>query len=283
MKRMKYRIKSLYYNKMDEFRAEIIQNIISTPHMRNEVTVIPLKRDVMNIPTLVARPTVTWTEENGTKDTSTAHFNQKTLTVFKMASILYSSDELIEDSTEIDLVSFIVKMFSDVIAEEEDKVITYGNGTTQPLGYSYAGTGIVTTNLQGGTVDFDDIIDLEYALPKPYLPAAKYYINRTKIRDLRKLKDLDNRYLWSEPVAAGQPATFHGYPVFQDDNLASTKIFFGDLKKAYWLGDRKKMTVKISNDTETAFSQDKTAIRVVERIAGTVVLPDAMRGLTNLI
>ena len=33
----------------DEFRAEIIRDIAETPHMRGEVTVIPMKRDIMNI------------------------------------------------------------------------------------------------------------------------------------------------------------------------------------------------------------------------------------------
>ena len=103
---------------------------------------------------------------------------------------------------------------------------------------------------------FDDIIDLEYDLPAKYAPGANFYVNRVNIRELRKLKDSDNRYLWQDPVSAGQPATFHGYPVVEDNNLTESKIFFGDLKKAYWLGDRQRMTVKISQETETAFTKD---------------------------
>ena len=45
----------------DEFRAEVIRDIIEGPFMRNHVTVIPMKRDIMKIPTLESRPKVTWT------------------------------------------------------------------------------------------------------------------------------------------------------------------------------------------------------------------------------
>ena len=43
-----------------------------------------------------------------------------------------------------------------------------------------------------------------------------------------------------------------------------------------------KMTVKISNDTETAFTHDQTAIRVVARIAGNVVLGSAVKALISI-
>ena len=99
---------------------------------------------------------------------------------------------------------------------------------------------------------------------------------------MRKIKDTTGRYLWQDPVAPGQPATFHGFPVIEDNNLPESKIFFGDLKQAYWLGDRKQMSVKISSDTETAFTKDQTAIRVVQRIAGQLVLPQALKELNTI-
>jgi len=55
--------------------------------MRNHVTVVPMKRDIMKIPALESRPQVTWTNENATKATTTAHFDENTLTVKKMAAI----------------------------------------------------------------------------------------------------------------------------------------------------------------------------------------------------
>lgn len=263
----------------DEFRSEIIRDLVESPRMRNEVTIIPMRRDVMNIPTLASRPQVTWTDENATKSTTTAHFGQVTLTVKKMAAILYASDELIDDSTEVDIVNFIIGLFSEAIGEEEDRVIWRGNGTTEPTGI--VGSAVATRNCSGN-LSVTNMIDLLYDLPQKYHANAKFYVHRTNIRELRKLTDSNGRFYWAEPVAQGLAPTFMGYPVVEANELPEANIYFGDLKKAYWLGDRQKMTVKVSNDTETAFTKDQTAIRVVSRIAGNVVLAQAARGLVAI-
>lgn len=263
----------------DEFRSEIIRDIADQPRMRNEVTIIPMRRDVMNIPTLASRPQVTWTDENATKSTTTAHFGQVTLTVKKMAAILYASDELIDDSTEIDIVNFIIGLFAEAIGEEEDRVIWRGNGTTEPTGIV---GNIGTTLTSDGNLEIEEFLDLLHELPQRYHASAKFYAHRQLIRDMRKLKDANGRFFWAEPVSAGLPPTFYGFPIIEINVLPVSEIYFGDLKKAYWLGDRQQMTVKVSQDTETAFTKDQTAIRVVSRIAGNVVLTAAVKALTNI-
>jgi len=42
------------------------------------------------------------------------------------------------------------------------------------------------------------------------------------------------------------------------------------------------MTVKISQDESQAFQKDQTAIRVVQRIGGTVVRPTALKCLNSI-
>ena len=251
--------------------------------MRKEVTVLPMKRDVMKIPTLDSRPHVTWTEENTTKSTTTAAFDEATLTVYKMAAILYASDELIADSTEVDIVRFIIGLFSEVIGEEEDRVIWRGNGTTQPTGIATArAAGTIATRTATAGLTYDEVINLCYDLPGKYHKGAKVYTHRFNIRDLRKLKDTTNQYLWQPSQQVGQPPSLNGFAVVESNELPDDQIYFGDLKKTYWLGDRQKMTVKISQDTETAFTKDQTAIRVVSRIAGNVVLGAACRCLNGI-
>jgi len=224
----------------------------------------------MKIPTLVSRPKVTWTAENETKSTTTAHFNERTLTAKKLAAILYSSDELIEDSTELDVVKIVIGLFADAIKDEEDKVILQGNGTTQPTGINTAVTAgtYASTSIAGSNLSFDNLIDLVYSLPQAYRRGAKWVVATANIRELRKLKDSNGRYLWEESRVTGEPARMLGYEVVENDYVGEANILFADFKRAYVLGDRKKMTVKISQETETAFTKDQTAIRVVARIAG---------------
>jgi len=264
----------------NEFRNEIVRDIEETSHMRNLVRVLPMSRDILNAPSVGDGPKVTWTEENAVKSTTTTRFGQITLTAKKMAAIQYISDELIDDSNQIDVVDLIIQLFAEAVGAEEDRVIVAGNGTTEPTGIITSGT--VGTRTVAGNLGFDDIIDLEYDLPAKYMINAVYLVNRNNIRELRKLKDTTGRYLWQDPIAAGQPATFHGKPVIEENNMPDSQIVLGDLKRAYWMGDRQKMTVKISNDTTRAFTQDMTAIRVVERIAGNIVLAPAVKKLISI-
>ncbi|MHA1305398.1 MAG: phage major capsid protein [Candidatus Heimdallarchaeaceae archaeon] len=263
----------------DEFRAELIRDLAEPTRMRGLVRVIPMKRDIMQIPKLMSRPTLRWTSENAAKSTTTADFTQKTLTAYKIAAILYASEELVEDCDTFDVVQLIIGLFSEAIAEEEDKVITAGTGTGQPTGL----TNCTITNVNcAGNLDFDDIINLIYSLPSKYRRNAKFLVNNVNIQELRKIKDSNNRYIWMDSVAPGQPATIYGYPVLENNWLPEAEIYFGDYKLGYWLGDRKKMTVKVSDIAGEAWSKDQIGIRVVERIAGNCVLENAMRCLNQI-
>ena len=263
----------------NEFLQEMIREIPNINVMRNEVRVIPMKRDVMNITNLVSGPHVTWTSENATKSTTTARFSQLTLTAYKVAAILYSSDELIEDSDIFDVVSLIISLFSEAIADEEERVIWVGNGTTQPQGIDTAGT--IAAIATVGVGDYTDITRLLHALPRKYRNNAKFYMNDTTAQNVELLLDGNNRPLWKDSIADGAPATLKGKSVIISDWVPDRTMYFADMKRTYFLGDRKRMSVKISQDTTQAFTQDMTAIRVVSRVGGQVVQPLAARELTG--
>ncbi len=92
----------------NEFSTELIKELPDINVMRNEVRVISMKRDKMDITSLVSGPLVSWTEEKQTISTTTAHFGTIELKVFKLASILYATDELIDDSDIHNVVSLII-------------------------------------------------------------------------------------------------------------------------------------------------------------------------------
>lgn len=263
----------------DEFSSEIVRSLTEGNRVRSLVRVITMRRDVFIVPTNATRPKVYWTAENAAKTTTTATFAQATLTARKAAAILYASDELIEDSTEIDVVNLIISLFAEAIGMEEDRVLLAGNGSTEPTGIVTATWGSTTNS---GNISFDNMLDLIYSLKQQYRPGASFLVHPTNVKELRKLKDTTGQYLWQNPATVGAPATFSGYPLYEFYDIPEAKIFFGNWKLAYWMGDRKAMTVKISNDTETAFTKDQTAIRVVFRIAGNQVLAEAGKVLASI-
>lgn len=262
----------------NEFLGELVRELPNINVMRNWIRIIPMKRDAMDITNLISGPEVTWTAENVAKSTTTARFSRLTLTAYKVAAILYSSDELIEDSDIFDVVSMIISLFAEAIADEEERVIWVGDNTTQPQGINAAGT-IATVAAVGQ--DHDDIIRLYHALPRKYRVNAAFFMNDTTAQNVALLKDSQNRPLWQPAIADGENDRLRGKPVVISDWVPDNSIFFGDMKKCYYLGDRKRMTVKISQDTTQAFTQDMTAIRVVSRIGGIVAQPLAARELTG--
>lgn len=263
----------------NEFRAELIKDIAERVIMRKVCRIVPMKKDIMKVPKLTGKPTVRWTSENAAKSTTTAEFDEKTLTAYKVASILYASEELIEDCTEFDVVKLIIDLFAEVLADEEEKVFTAGTGTGQPTGLTNC---TIASTTCSGNLDFDDIIDLIYSLPSKYRANACFLVHNTNIKELRKVKDGNSRYIWNDPVAPGQPSTIHGYPVYENNWLPESEIYFGDFKRGYWIGDRRRMTVTVSNIAGNAWEHDQIGMRVVERVAGNCVLENAMRKLTSI-
>lgn len=258
-----------------DFYATLLEEIQEVAVMRPRVTIIPMSTNVKTFAEIAHGPDVYWTAEGATKTTTTADFAQPTITAYKMAAIIYLTDELIDDS-KFDLVNVLVRRFAERIATEEDAVIINGSGVGRPTGIFVNAT-VPTRNCTAVGLTFDDIIRLIGDLPVKFRAGAYFLINPAIVTELRLLKDVNGRYLWQDPVAAGQPATIHGYPVIENYWVPVTQIAFGDYRYAYYLGDRQRMTVKITNDTETTFTQDKTAIRVVERIGGDITFGNAVR------
>jgi HK97 family phage major capsid protein len=261
----------------NEFLGEILRDLPNLNVMRQYVRIIPMKRDKMDVTSLVDGLNVFWTAENAAKSTTTARFSQQTLTAFKMAAILYSSDELIEDSTEVDLVSLIIQLFAEAIADEEEKVIWTGDGTTQPQGIN---TASVASTVGTGNA-YNDLVSLFYLLPRKYQVNAAFFANNNTAKNFALVKDTTGRPIFTPSVNDGPAQTLLGKPLVISEWVPDRVVYFGDLKKGYFLGDRKRMTAKVSQDTETAFTKDQTAIRVVARIGGRLVLPQAVRKVTS--
>ena len=62
------------------------------------------------------------------------------------------------------------------------------------------------------------------------------------------MKDADGRFLWSDTLAAGEPARLMGYPVLicedmPDIALDATAIAFGDFANGYTIAERPDMRI----------------------------------------
>ena len=106
-------------------------------------------------------------------------------------------------------------------------------------------------------------------------------MNDTTLGSIRKLKDGQGNYLWGmtrESFMAGAVGTLLGYPVVTDDFMADIgantfPIAFGDFKQAYYVIDRKG--VSVLRDPAGAFPHVRFLTR--RRVGGGIAKFEAVK------
>ena len=268
-----------------EFMAEVIRVIPSYGTARRDCRIIPMGAKSKTIPKLTSGVTAYWTEEGIAKSQSTPSFGLVTLTAQKLAGLCPTTDELLEDSA-VDVYNLLVELFAEAFAKEEDTQLFTGTGS--PITGIFGKAGVNSVSLSDKSIlnmDADDLLDMVNAVDDFSEKNGKFYLNRTVLNVLRKLKDKNDQYIFQAPTASA-PGTIWGYPYEKVQVLPATSadavnkkfLVFGDMKYVL-LGDRKKMTVDIFKSgvvgTTNLMEKDMQAIRLVERLDMQVAVPGA--------
>jgi len=267
----------------EEHRTDIIRVIEQAGVIRPRATVIPVSSDTINLKTLASGITVSWANEAASISETTATFGNSAVTIKKMAAIAKFSIELIEDAS-VPVADFIVSLFGEAIAREEDRVSLKGDSSgTDPFdGLLYA-SNVASEVMSSGDTSFSDLtadylLDLAMNVKASERVRGVYVINPEITNIIRKLKDSNGNYVYQNPGASAS-ATIWGYPVVEadqmpsltDDAVSTPFVAFGNLKHIY-IADRKKMTVATSS--EAAFTTDQVVTKVTQR-EGIAVAPVA--------
>lgn len=258
----------------DEFRADIIDWAHDKPVIRNYATVWPMKGKTLKLPALAADVQVYWGTENKSISTTSAEFTEVSLSSYKLNAIIYLSEELFEDSA-IDLMPYLTDRFASAIYREEDKKFVSGSGSGQPTGISQASIGSLSAATSKSP---DRFIDTYWRLPQAHRENAVWLMTSMVIASVSSLKDTQNNYLLVRPTDGKLPMMM-GRPVLEQNDCGKT-IYFGDLR-FYYIGDRRKITVKTTTEGAGTFEKDQIAIKVTERVDGKVALTRAFRAITN--
>jgi HK97 family phage major capsid protein len=124
----------------------------------------------------------------------------------------------------------------------------------------------------------DDIVDLVYSVDARYRANGAFVMNSTTAGAIRKMKDVDGRFLWADQMCEGQPARLFGYPVVICENMPSISadafaIAFGDFQAGYTIAERPDL--RILRDPYSA--KPHVQFFVSSRVGGAVVDFDAIR------
>ena len=193
-------------------------------------------------------------------------------------------DEL--DDTDVNLESFIRDSFSTAIAEAEDTGFTVGTGhaNQQPIGFMTAGGEVPTVAASTTGILVDDFKKLVYSTPAQARRNGRFVMASATELALSQIKYGQGQYLWQQSVQAGRPNTFLGYPINNQEDVATVSgtaaqvdnvAAFGDFAAGYRVYDRQGMTLK---RLEELYAEDgMVGFKVRFRVGGDVVRPDRLR------
>ena len=172
-----------------------------------------------------------------------------------------STQWALEDMTLVDVEAWLSSEVAIAFAERENLDFTTGdNAGNTPQGL-FSGTTATTDDdvrafgtfqhvAAAGTaaVTSDELIDTLYSLRAVYRTNARWMMNRLTQRDIRKLTDGQNNYLWQPGYQNDQPATLLGYPIIENEDCEDLAtgvkgIAFGDYARGYVIADRRGVRV----------------------------------------
>ena len=183
------------------------------------------------------------------------------------------TEELLYDNA-FGLENHIITQFGKALANAEEDAFLNGTGTGQPFGIFNATKGGQVVTILTAALKADDLIDLVYALKRPYRKNASFIMNDAILAQIRKLKDNNGAYIWQPSYQAGEPDRVLGYEVHTSPFAPADGIAFGDYSY-YNIGDRGTRSFKQLN--ELFAGNGMIGFVAKERVDGILVLPEAVK------
>ncbi|EBA03689.1 phage major capsid protein, HK97 [Rhodobacterales bacterium HTCC2150] len=203
-----------------------------------------------------------WASETGSvSETDTPQIERISIALHELSALPKASQRLLDDSA-FDIDAWLANRIADKFARAEASAFVSGDGVDKPKGFlthpsvangawAWGSLGYVPSGADGefAAVDAADaIVDLVYSLGAQYRANATFAMNSKTAGAVRKMKDADGRFLWSDGLAAGEPARLMGYPVLIAEDMPdiasdATAIAFGDFEAGYTVAERPDLRI----------------------------------------
>lgn len=219
------------------------------------------------------KPAAAWIEEGGALTFGDATFSQILLDAHKLHVAIKVTEELLYDNA-FGLENYIITQFGKALANAEEDAFFNGDGSGKPTGLFAATGGGTVAGTLSAAIKSDDMLDLVYALKRPYRKNASFIMNDKTLAQLRKLKDNNGAYIWQPSYQAGEPDKVLGYAVHTSAYAPENAIAFGDYSY-YNIGDRGTRSFKQLN--ELFAGNGMIGYVAKERVDGKLILPEAVQ------
>lgn len=256
----------------EEYDRRLIDTLSEQNIMRSLATTITTSGE-HKINIAATKPAAAWIEEGGALTFGDATFSQILLDAHKLHVAIKVTEELLYDNA-FNLESYILDQFGKALGNAEEDAFLNGDGTGKPLGlFAATGGGTIAQTLTVA-IKSDDMLDLVYALKRPYRKSASFILNDQTLSSLRKLKDNNGAYIWQPSYQVGEPDRILGYAVHTSAYAPTDAIAFGDYSY-YNIGDRGSRS--FSELRELFAGNGMIGYVAKERVDGRLILPEAVQ------
>ncbi|MEL6205866.1 MAG: phage major capsid protein [Pseudomonadota bacterium] len=200
-----------------------------------------------------------WATEAGPQgETDTPTIERISIALHELSAMPKASQRLLDDSA-FDIDTWLATRIAEKFSRAEAAAFVSGTGNGQPMGFlshtiadnatwSWGEIGYVPTGVDGGFGSADALVDLVYALGAQYRANGTFVMNSKTAGAVRKMKDVDGRFLWADGLAAAEPARLLGYPVLIAEDMPDiatdeAAIAFGDFGAGYTVAERPDLRV----------------------------------------
>jgi len=245
---------------VDPQTSESVKSVLSsTASLRQVANVVNV--DATSFDVLIDRSDLGagWADETtATTETGTPQIERISIPLFELSALPKASQRLLDDSA-FDIEGWLAGRIADKFARTEAAAFINGDGINKPTGimnhpqvddtaWAWGSIGYVPTGIDGDFGSADSIVELVYALGAQYRANASFVMNSKTAGRVRKLKDADGRFLWSDGLAASEPARLLGYPVLiaedmPDVDTNGAAIAFGDFEAGYTVAERPDLRI----------------------------------------
>ena len=200
-----------------------------------------------------------WATETATVgETGTPHLERIVIPLHELAALPKASQRLLDDAA-FDIEGWLAGRIASTFARAEARAFVEGDGIDKPRGFlthpkvpeaewGWGSLGYVSAGDAGFAGVPDALVDLVYALGAQYRANGTFVMSSKTAGRVRKLKDGDGRFLWSDGLAAGEPARLLGYPVLVAEEMPSIEdggfaVAFGDFAAGYTIAERPDLRI----------------------------------------
>lgn len=266
-------------------RSELLRVSLETAMVRPRARVVPMESLSVPFPTIDSTSNASsvyggivgyWTEEGGSLTDSAPQFGRINLMAKKLTVYSEVPNELFQDSL-LSLQAFMDQAYPEALSWFEDVAFTSGNGVGQPTGFLNADAAVSVTKETGQaatTIVWENIVKAYSRMLPSSIGRAVWVCHIDTFPELATMAlsvGTGGSAVWigNGDGAGAPPMTILGRPVLFTEKANSVGTA-GDVNFVdfgyYLIGDRQAMQADTSVDFK--FGNDKTAMRVIERVDG---------------